>query len=345
MPVTLAFDVSKETIFPSWQPLREMTERHGLEFYANWGGERLGSEPVAEETRETQNPEWYEHLSTWSTPAGELLQIARRSRRGHPSYIVKHLITSVEEARRWLSLPDPQPRSLEGFREREAAVGERGLLRVGIDEPMYAVNGLMGSELWGYWLYDERELLHEMVTKAYAVIERDLKRYLAAGYGPLYGMSGPELCIPPLASVRDFEEFVVKYDRPLLDLVHEGGAWFWVHCHGDMGPVLEGFREMGVDCLNPVEPPPLGSVSLGEMKRRAAGGMTLEGGVESSDFEFLRPGEMEQRVATVLAEMKAGGRFILCPTASPGHWPEMNAAIVENYRAYAEAGLRLGSYA
>lgn len=63
----------------------------------------------------------------------------------------------------------------------------------------------------------------------------------------------------------------MKVDSKGLNVIHDAGRLAWVHCHGKMNPVLDRFIEMGVDCLNPVEPPPMGDILLSDAKRRAGG--------------------------------------------------------------------------
>ncbi|NLO74624.1 MAG: hypothetical protein GX100_11040 [candidate division WS1 bacterium] len=331
----------------SWQPVHELVVRYGLEGHVAWSGERTACGGVQTYTRETGDPDRYEEVMTLATPAGDLQSVYSCSRSGKPGYTVKYLVTSVEEAGRWLSLPDPDLPSVGGFHERERQVGERALLCIAVGDwasPMQMVNEAVGSELWAYWLHDERELLHEMVGKTFRRILRELQHYLAHGVGPLYGWGGPELCLPPLASVHDFEDFVVRYDQPLIEAVHEGGGVVWVHCHGDMAPVLQHFLDMGVDCLNPIEPPPMGKLTLAEVKEHVAGQMTLEGGVESSALDLLSPAAMAEVVAETVAMGKPGGRFILGPTSSPAPWPVMLPHLYENYRVLVETGLALGAY-
>ena len=58
-----------------------------------------------------------------------------------------------------------------------------------------------------------------------------LRKAVAAGATGLFGYVGPELCIPPLQSVRDFHDFGCRHYKPMHDLVHEAGGLVWVHCH------------------------------------------------------------------------------------------------------------------
>ncbi|NLO72556.1 MAG: hypothetical protein GX100_00420 [candidate division WS1 bacterium] len=345
VPVTISVGPPGPAPIPSWQPLHDLVERYELDYVSGFVGPRKPQvKPSSEVQRDTNNPDWYELVTTYPTPQGDLTQITRCSRSGKPGYTLKYLIASVEDARRWLSLPDPEPPNVGGWAERLAQAGDRALLRVGIDHPMYEINWRTGSELWAYWMYDEWELVEELVDRAFRRVLRDLRHYIAHGCGPLFGWAGPELCIPPLARVQDFRDFVQRYDEQLFAEVHNAGGLVWVHCHGNMDPVLEGFIEMGVDCLHPIEPPPVCTAPLTDLKRRTAGRMTLEGGVESSAFELLPPEEMAAVVEGTMAAGKPGGRFIIAPTSSPGHWPQMSSHIAENYRVYVETAMRLAPY-
>jgi len=328
-----------------WQPLHDLVNDFALDTIFGWGGDfSAPSYEIREEYRDTADPQWYEQHTTIIAPAGELTRVFQHHRGGKPGYIKKCLIETTTDAERWLSLPEsalPDPGS---FPARVAQVGERGMVLAGLNEPMYAVNDLMGSELWGLWMYDERELVHAMVEKMAREIMAILTCYLDAGVGPLFGWVGPELCIPPLAGPRDFDDFVVRYDKPMIDRIHDAGGLVWVHCHGDMHPVLERFADLGLDCLNPMEPPPIGKLTLADAKRRVGTRMTLVGGVEVGAFELEDANTVAALVETAMAMGKPGGRYILCPSSDHSHWPEMDTHIANNYRVFVETGLRLAEY-
>jgi len=335
----------------SWQSLHDLVEEFALDQIVEWrplplpGTQEPGRPPatagvtgldIRVEERDTHDPEWYEAVYTIRVPDGYLTRIDACHRGGRPGYTVKHLVESVDDAHRWLSLPEGELPSLQPFAALVTEMGDRGMVMTQVSEPMYMVNDAVGSELWGYWMYDERQLVHEMVSKAQTAILKQLKHYLAGGVGPLFGWSGPELCIPPLASPRDFDDFCVQYDKPMADLVHDAGGLVWVHCHGDMDPVLERFVGMGVDCLNPIEPPPVGKLTLADAKRRVGGRMALEGGIEIGDFELESPDAVAATVAQVMAMGKPDGGFIICPSSDPTHWPDMSPHIAANYRVFVE---------
>ena len=332
----------------TWKPLYALCEKWGIDYIRNgpvtmtYDGEDL---PSSSEERESSKVGMREHTTTLQTPAGPITQMYYQPVNGSPGYVAKHYIESLEDARRWLSIPvrkgtlDPAP-----YREFVAQSGEGGLRMIGIGEAMYSVQAMIGSEVFGFWLMEEKGLLHELIGRAYAGIQDTVKQCLAADMGDAYGYVGPELCIPPLAAPAHFREFCFAYDKPLHDLIHDAGKLVWVHCHGDMNPVLEDFVEMGVDCLNPIEPPPIGKLTLTEAKQRCGGRMCLDGGIQNGDFQLLTPAQMVRRTEEVIAQGKPGGGFILCPTSDPGTWVTLSERIIENHVAFVETAMRLAEY-
>jgi hypothetical protein len=268
------------------------------------------------------------------------------STKGKPGYVKKHYIETVDDAKKFLSIPYvPITPEVEKFFELERKIGDQAPVLVGVSgDPMYTINAIMGSEVFALFTMEHRELLHEMVSEMARRWYDVHKMLLAKKVGPLFGYVGPELCIPPLQSPRDFHEFVVRYCKPLSDMIHDAGGLVWVHCHGRTGKLLEGFMEMGVDCLNPLEPPPMGDVDLGEAKLRTAGRMALEGNVEIGDFQLLSHKEFEAECIRCMTQGKPGGGFLYCPTSSPTHWPELDKHILRNYEIYVDVGLRYGKY-
>ncbi|HOJ31857.1 MAG TPA: uroporphyrinogen decarboxylase family protein [bacterium] len=340
-----------DPMFPvrdDWQPLIELTEKYQLEIIRTWSPSK---EEVPESVckqcdteRIIEERSIREITTTIETPAGLLTRIFHQPISGAPGYVRKHCVENIEDAKKWLSIPDDELPVVDSYFELEKKTGSRAMLMVGIDEAMYMVQRLMGSEVFGYWLYDERDLLREMIDRAYKKIERLVKHYLSKGLGDAYGWVGPELCIPPLASVKDFYEFVVEYDRKIIDLVHESGKLTWIHCHGDMKPVLEGFINMGLDCLNPIEPPPVGKITLAEAKKICKGRMCLEGGVEDGAFYTKTPQEIKEMTINTINQGKPDGGFILCPSSSPNTAAILPPYVIENYRIFVETAVRLRNY-
>jgi hypothetical protein len=339
------------SIFPAerFKPLCELIEKYDLETIEMWGPKKEEIPPlpyqIEVEEKIFEKEEMKEITTKIKTPKGDLIQIYRQKLDGSPGRVIKNFIEDIKDAEKYLSIPESKELpKIDSYFEFEKKVGERGLILTGIDEAIYAVHRFMGSEIFSFFLYDYREILQKMVEREFKKIEKYVKYILSKKIGDGFGYVGPELCIPPLASVKDFNEFVFNYDKKLIDLIHNENKLVWVHCHGDMAPVLESFIEMGVDCLNPVEPPPVSKITLKKMKEISYKKMCLEGGIEDGAFDTLKPEEMKTLVEKIIEEAKPGGGFILCPTSSPNTWPQLLPRHIENYRIFVETGVKLRDY-
>jgi len=280
------------------------------------------------------------------TPLGDLYSIRAYSPQHLPGMTLKYAIESVEDAKKFLSIPyvpiEDDILNTQEFFARSKALGDRGIMIAQIDfEPIYAVQMLMGSELFAIWLLEERDLIREIVERLTERVIDRVEYMLARGIGPVFGYYGPELCIPPLARPQDFQEFVVEVDRRFIRLLKEAGCLLWVHCHGKMSPVIEGFMEMGVDCLNPIEPPPMGDVTMRQAREIVGDRMCLEGNLEADDMYRASAARIRELVAEAIDGARGGG-LILCPSSGFMEWPSARDRLVENYLTYIEAGLELG---
>jgi hypothetical protein len=229
------FDHRQEQLEPSYQQLAALAHTHELDLLNVWGPrtETTATITSEHETRSTRHEGFVEDVTTLHTPAGPLTTAYLRSLEGKPGYQSKHLLETPEDAERWLSIPwSPPVVDCSGWPHAVTELGEEGLLMANINEPMYSIQDLTGPETWAFWLIEERELLHRLVSEVSRRELHTLKEMLAQGVRGVYCYVGPEVCIPPLASLTDFDDFVVRYDEPFHDLIHDAGGMVWVHCHG-----------------------------------------------------------------------------------------------------------------
>ena len=152
---------------------------------------------------------------------------------------------------------------------------------------------------------------------------------------------GPELLIPPLVSFDDFEEFVFRFDKKICDLVKNSGGYIWMHCHGRVGRLLCRFADMGVDVINPLEPPPMGDVTMAEAVDRVGGRMGLEGNIEIGDIMTRTSGEMRSLIERAVREGSRSRRFILCASAGYMEVPCPPKRYIDNLHTYLDHGYEL----
>ena len=93
------------------------------------------------------------------------------------------------------------------------------------------------------------------------------------------------------------------------------------HCHGRVGRVLDDLLEIGIDTLEPIEPPPQGDIALRELLARVAGRICLMGHIQDQDFYRAPPGGMRQRVRQIAETVAPTDRYIMMPTCTPFQSP------------------------
>ena len=284
---------------------------------------------------------WDDVTTTIHTPRGDLRSVFRRSHDGTPGYDLEHPVKDASDLEALLSVPyEPFPFTMDGFLQMEAAVSDRGICLYFLDNAVYALHRSLGSELFALMSIESPELLEQVVSLFSGRIRFEAERVLHAGYTPIFGWVGPEVCIPPLMPPSAFERYVMKYDKPLCDLIHGFGGHVWVHCHGQVAAMMERFIQMGVDVLNPLEPPPMGNVLLSELAAKYGNAIGFEGNIETHDLWTASAGHMEELVVAAVAAGSGSGRFILCPSAGFMEFPNPTDRYIGNLMTYLRVGYR-----
>lgn len=236
---------------------------------------------------------------------------------------LKHWIETEEDARRFLSIPYVAPRrDLAPFLENRRRFRDCAIAQVTFPDPICVVGGLVRPDVLALWTLEARDLILELLHAVSHRIAAMLRYCLEGGVGPLYYFNGPEYALPPLMAPRDFDEFVVAFDHPLVALVHAcPGLGVIMHSHGRVNAFLERFVDIGADGLNVLEPPPLGDTRLADAKRRVGDRLCLIGNIQYDDIARGTPDTVERLVREAIQDGAPGGGFILSPCASPYESP------------------------
>jgi len=289
-------------------------------------------------------PEWGNRVSTLHTPMGDICSTFRYSTFDGAGYIVKHYVNEPEDLKKILTLEyEDIPFDPSQYNKIENIVGDRGVTYLYIAHPILSLQELCGSELLAIMSVDNDcvSLIMEVLTVFAERIKRHVLDIYESGVTPLIGWAGPEVCIPPLMSLDSFEKFIFDIDKPLCDLIHERGGYIWVHSHGRMKNVIKRFVDMGVDVLNPIEPPPMGDITLKEVTDRYGNSIGLEGNVEISEVYMAEPEEVRTLIKDAVEGGAAGGRFILCQSAGYMEYPNPPKRFIDNMMLYLNYGYEL----
>ena len=333
-------------LHPAYQPVAELAAessdlfgsvRLPFNIHVGQNASRYAETYVTEST----HPDWQHHHTVFHTPKGDLHMVKRVSLKKEPGYIIEHMIKEPEDIDKLLSM-EYEPFALDRSKYDAAVreMGDRGVVMLTMTHAAYAVQTLLGSETLAYFSIDERESLQRLI-KIYA--DRALahtKAVLDLGIKePVFNWVGPEVFLPPLMRVEDFEEFVHDMDKPIGDAIHNAGGYLWVHSHGKVASFIESFIDMGVDVLNPLEPPKNGDIDLNDIIARYGNRIGWEGNIEIQEILLSSKERIGALIDDCVAAGSKSGRFILCPSAGYMEYPNPTEKYIDNLMFYLRHGL------
>ena len=318
----------------------------------DWGFCGLESSYTEEQIRE--EPDSYRWKSrTEATPSG-IFSAVTRHRVGEliasDFHWERRYISDLDDMR---NLADsewrPRPIDTEAFRARDAEIGDRGVPLVGVLHPLGWLVRHATMELVYQWFRTDAPILHRFLEKSNDHIASEVSRAIDAGVGPYFAITAHEMLIPPWIGRDLFDEFVVPYDTIVNDAIHSGGGLIRAHCHGFCMEYLDAMQKMGIDSIEPLEPPPFGDVDLAGAKRSVGDRMLLSGNVLSQYFPTMTKSDVFAAVEGCMRAGKAGGGFSLRTTGGVAatnsvKTPDQMRAVLASIESYIEAGLRFGAY-
>ncbi len=282
--------------------------------------------------------------SVIQTPKGPLKSISRPVPGTSASAEIKRYISSREDIDRFLSLPyEPVNPDVSSFFSVSEELGDRGVVTMRTSDPMGVIGGIFDPEDFVLTCLLETEIIKALLDTMFQRIFSYYKRILEGGARPIFIILGPEYITPPLLPPEYFDILVLEYDRRLISLIHEYDCLVIVHCHGNLGQVLEKFVEMGTDGLHPVESPPMGDVTLAEAKRRVGDRICFVGNIQIGDMFDCTPQEIAQKCRQVIRDGGKDSGLILSTTATPYETP-LSERTFQNYRKLVETGREHGKY-
>ncbi|MCL5098815.1 MAG: uroporphyrinogen decarboxylase family protein [Candidatus Omnitrophica bacterium] len=279
------------------------------------------------------------------TPKGDLRSVTQVDPRLYTTWNLEHWCKNTEDVDRALSVPyEPARYDASDYPRVSAELGDHGIVMASLGDPAYLAADLMSFQDFLVWAFEETEHYARTVETVAERVMENLRRQLACCPVDLYRICGPEYMTPPYLPPSMFERFMVPHLRKMTELVHAAGRKVRLHCHGRIGRVLDLILETGVDGIDPCEPPPDGDLELDKVKRRCqAHNVSVWGNIELKLLEQGDPRQVRAEVRRIMDQAKAGGGFVLLPTAAPINVP-LSPRTEENYRAFIDAGLEFGQY-
>jgi uroporphyrinogen-III decarboxylase len=142
-------------------------------------------------------------------------------------------------------------------------------------------------------------------------------------------------------SPRMYRQFVLRCEAEVVCRIHAEGVPVYTHTCGDVGDRLELMAETGIDGIDTLDPPPLGSVDLADAKRRVGDRVFFKGNIDPVNTLLKKSREEVRQDA--LARLKVGGvggGYILSSacSVSPRVPPENLTVLAEASQQFAAGG-------
>ncbi len=230
-------------------------------------------------------------------------------------------------------------------REQRKALGEMGAFGIAIGYPGFQgwfglFNG--GIEALTYWYYDKRDLIERLLAlheaqalKQMEMILDEKPDFVLLGASGTITMQSPaiarELCLPTI--------------KRLTAMAKQAGVPTMLHSCGKERILVKWCaEETNLNCINPLEVPPMGDCELAEIKRSFGDRIALMGNLHTSEVMlFGTPDDVRRESLKAIRDAGAGGGFILSTGDQCGRdTPDENLfAMIETARTFGRYPLDL----
>jgi uroporphyrinogen-III decarboxylase len=229
--------------------------------------------------------------------------------------------------------------SYHTFDEEARRLGDGGVMCLSLSSPWVVFSSCMPFELALEWSVAESTLVHEclqeITRRILACLEVVFQRPLA---DIVANIGGSEQCTPPMMGPDAYQRFVTPYETPIASFLAAHSVPLNCHCHGMIRDAIPEMILAGMAATDPVEPPPMGNVTIAEARALAGDRLTLCGNLEWQELVESPPGVIRRRVREI---METGSRRLVM-AASAGPVTAMGPATIRNYREWIDAVLEFG---
>jgi hypothetical protein len=328
---------------PTWQPLIELAREKSDRIVMRTVPFSGAVDPLQEySTIESRLDAQGRLFTKRRVRAGKrtLTSLTQRDPQVNTIWTVEHLLKDVDDLKAYLELPLPgevgKP-EIGDVLQAEQALGDSGIVMIDTSDPLCEAAQLFPMADYTVIALSEQALFHRLLERFANLITARTEAVAQALPERLWRIYGPEYASPPYLPPRLFNEYVVRYDTPMVESIQRWGGYARIHSHGRLRLILDEIAATGCDGLDPIEPPPQGDMTLREVRRKVGKQMTLFGNLEASDIENLPTREFREKVRRALAEGTEGeGRgFVLMPSACP-YGRELSKLALANYECMIE---------
>jgi hypothetical protein len=315
---------------PSWQPLLQLAEQQSDLIRMRSPVKSRSHEPVDASNPRAEFFKTEKFLAdgcsfkrmTLKIAGSTMTSLTRRCPDLDTIWTLEHLLKNTDDLKAYLELPDEvfaEKIDVNPLIEEDRKLADRGIVMVDTEDPICAAAYIFSMEDFMVVALTEQKLLHRLLEKLSRHIYTRTQMTAEQFPGHLWRIYGPEYATEPYLPPHLFDEYVVRYTGPMVEMIQKHGGFARIHCHGRIRAVLDYIVRMNPAAIDPIEPPPQGDVELSYVRRKYGKDLVLFGNIEFAAIENTEPAEFEKLVKKALKDGTAGeGRgFVLMPSSAP----------------------------
>jgi uroporphyrinogen decarboxylase len=221
----------------------------------------------------------------------------------------------------------------------------KGKLAIGVhlNDVFSIPRALLGYEGFLMALVAEPELAKAVIDLSVELNIEYAKE--CARHGADFVMTGDDYASTenPLMSPATFRELMFPGVKKVFAAFKEAGLMTIKHTDGNINPLIEMIVDIGMDCLDPIDP--ISDMDIGNMKQRYGDRFAMKGNVNCAHtLTFGSMDEVIEETKSVIRKAGSGGGLIVSSSNSIHSKvkPENYLAMLNTIRAYGKYPLNLG---
>jgi uroporphyrinogen decarboxylase len=299
---------------PLWRAYIEAVKYFGMDGWFIYGAPDPSDKPRA--TREAKliekRPDRWVARFTWHTPEGDLEEVFQY-RIADSECVTERIVKDIE--RDWPKLKYIyHPDNIGGmatFEQMKREAGDTCAVGGSVDYPMLPYGIMEGELMAATTLYYERPDLAEDYRRMFhtwqmARLERQLEAkpdFMLLGGSGSITLQSPDI----------FDRYCLPSIIEMTRLCKQAGVPSMLHSCGKERHVVERCAERtDLDCINPLEEPPMGDCTLSDIKHDFGHRLALMGNLNTTTLMLTgTPEEVAAASRKAIDDAAAGGGFIL----------------------------------
>ena len=196
------------------------------------------------------------------------------------------------------------------IKDKEKEIGDDGIVAAGApgSPAIELIEEYMGLEKFLMFLFDYPD---EMKSLMGIMLQKNLEAYKIAAKSDVPLIVVWEDTGTGLYSPKIFNEYIATALAAYTNIAHNCGKKIYVHSCGLLKDILDNLVATGIDGIMDMTPMPIGNIGFLEARERIGNKIVLTGGLDANVMTAKNKDLIEEKLSTLLAQMKPYGNFIL----------------------------------